>query len=47
LRRYGVGLAYREMGDDPAAVFRSADTNNTGDLDIEEFRAKLKTIDPR
>jgi len=43
----GVGLAYREMGDDPAAVFRSADKNMSGDLDIEEFRAKLKTIDPR
>ena len=27
-------------------VFREADTNKSGELDMEEFRAKLKDIDP-
>lgn len=42
----GVGLAYREMGDDPAKVFAEADVDKTGELDIDEFKKKLKEIDP-
>ena len=28
-------------------MFAEADRDNTGELDIEEFRAKLKEIDPK
>jgi hypothetical protein len=43
----GVGLAYREMGDDPAKVFAEADKDLSGELDIDEFKKKLKEIDPK